>query len=211
MTFLDRVLATISRHEMLETGDRVVVAVSGGPDSVSLLHALLELAPRLALSLTIAHLDHALRGEDSDADRRFVEELAARLGLPIVCAREDVAAIARAERRSIEEAGRRARRAFLRQVAGATASRRVCLGHHRDDQAESVLLRLVAGSGRSGLAGIRPVSERLFARPLLDCSREEILAYLASRGIASRRDATHCGDDASRKCCRGPRRSDLRF
>jgi tRNA(Ile)-lysidine synthase len=188
---LERVLATIRRHGMLETGDRVLVAVSGGPDSLALLHVLRELSEDLPLSLVVTHLDHALRGEAGEEDRRFVERVAASLGLEVVAAREDVAALARREKRSLEEAGRIARRRFFRETAAKIGARRVALGHHRDDQAESVLLRLVAGSGRGGLSGIRPVGEGLFVRPLLDCGREEILAYLSERGIEYRVDASN--------------------
>ena len=188
---LDKVIATVRRHAMLEPRDRVVVAVSGGPDSVALLHLLLDMRPAFDLAITIAHLDHALRGAESDADRAYVEDLADRLGLPCVARREEVAALARRERRSLEEAGRIARRRFLREVAASTGSRRVALGHHRGDQAESVLLRLIAGSGRGGLSGVRPVAERLYVRPLFDCSREEILAYLEARGIPAREDISN--------------------
>lgn len=188
---LDKAIATVQRHAMLEPRDRVVVAVSGGPDSIALLHVLLEMRPAFDLGLTIAHLDHALRGADSDADRIYVEELAARLGLPCVARREEVATLARRERRSLEEAGRIARRRFLREVAQTTGSRRVALGHHREDQAESVLLRLIAGSGLGGLSGVRPVAEGLFVRPLLDCARAEILGYLEARRIPSREDTSN--------------------
>lgn len=186
-----KVIATVRRHGMLEARDRVIVAVSGGPDSTALLHLLLEMRATYDLALTVAHLDHGLRGAASEADRAWVEEMARRLGLPCIARHEDVALLARRERRSPEEAGRIARRRFLREVAQTTGSRRVALGHHRDDQAESVLLSLIAGSGRGGLSGIHPVSEGLFIRPLLDCSRAEILAYLESRGIVPREDASN--------------------
>lgn len=180
---LDTVLATIRRHDMLASGDRVLVAVSGGPDSVALLHILLDLRTVLPLSLTVAHLDHGLREGESKRDRVFVESLSRALGIDCVSGREEVAALARKERRSIEEAGRVARRRFLRRIAEVHGCRRVAFGHQRDDQAESVLLRLVAGAGRGGLSGIKPVSADLFVRPLLECGRAEILRYLEDRGI----------------------------
>src|SRR5436190_5104528 len=186
-----RVLATIRRHRMLDAGDAIVVAVSGGPDSVALLHLLLDLRADLDLRLTIGHLDHGLRGEASRADRVFVEELAARRGLPCFARAASALDLARAERRSPEEAGRILRRRFLREVAEETGSRRVGFGHHRDDQAETVLLALARGAGRGGLSGIRPISEGLFVRPLLELSREEILVYLSRRGIAFRQDASN--------------------
>src|SRR5436190_1714976 len=141
-----RVLATIRRHRMLDAGDAIVVAVSGGPDSVALLHLLLDLRADLDLRLTIGHLDHGLRGEASRADRVFVEELAARRGLPCFARAASALDLARAERRSPEEAGRILRRRFLREVAEETGSRRVGFGHHRDAQAEAVLLALAPGA-----------------------------------------------------------------
>src|SRR6185436_16748751 len=111
-TLHDRVLATIRRFAMLEAADSVLVGVSGGPDSVALLHLLMDLRERLPLRISVAHLAHRIRAEASDADRAFVEDMARRLGLPCAVGREDVAALARAEKRSIEDAGRAARRRF---------------------------------------------------------------------------------------------------
>jgi tRNA(Ile)-lysidine synthase len=125
----DQVLATIRRHDLFEPGVGVVVAVSGGPDSVALLHLLLDLRSELGLRLSVAHLDHGLRGEASGADRAFVAELARAPELPFTASAVDVAALAKAERRSPEDAGRAARRRFLREVAQKTGSRRVALGH----------------------------------------------------------------------------------
>ena len=153
---LDTVLATIRRHAMLEPGDRVIVALSGGPDSVALLHILLELGDRLPLSIVVAHLDHGLRGDEAGEDAAFSAALAERLGLSFVAGQADVAALARREKRSLEEAGRLARRRFLREAAGQTGARRVALGHHRDDQAESVLLRLIGDRAGGGWRGSGP-------------------------------------------------------
>ena len=190
-TLLDKVLSTVRRHGMFGTGDTVVVAVSGGPDSVALLHALAALAPELRLSLVVAHLDHAIRADEAQADASFVEALARDLGLAYYGGREGVPALARREHRSLEEAGRVARRRFLREVADRAGARRVALGHNRDDQAESVLLRLVTGAGRAGLSGIKPVADGLFVRPLLDCAREEIVAFLNERAIPFRTDPSN--------------------
>ena len=171
-------------------GSRLVVAVSGGADSVALLHALHELAPSRRLALVVAHLDHGLRPDSGD-DASFVAALAAALELPFRLARADVAAEARRTGGGIEEAGREARLRVLADVAGAEAAHGVALAHTRDDQAETVLLRLARGTGSAGLAGMLPRRENLYVRPLLELGRDEVLAYLAARQATWREDPSN--------------------
>ncbi len=151
---LEQVRKTITRYNMLPRASRVAVAVSGGPDSICLLHTLVELAPSLEITLSVAHLNHQLRGAESDEDEKFVRELAATLGLPFHRAAANLPA-----HENLEQAGRNARRAFFALLPAD----RIALGHTRDDQAETVLFRLLRGSGLRGLAGIHPVSEPLAA------------------------------------------------
>ena len=185
---LERVRKTITRYNMLPRGSRVAVAVSGGPDSVCLLHALLELAPAFDVSLSVAHLNHQLRGVESDEDELFVAGLAARFGLPFVRTSTDLAAA----KDNLEQAGRRARRAFF---AGLKTDR-IALGHTRDDQSETVLFRLLRGTGLRGLAGIYPVTDDdsgrpSYVRPLIEVTRGEVIAFLRSRGITWREDSSN--------------------
>ncbi len=165
----------------------VGVAVSGGADSVCLLHVLVELAPRWNLRLRVLHFDHRLRGEESRQDARFVKALAARLGLPFEARAEDVAAAAD----NLEQAARHARRRFFREAIEAGRVDRVALGHTRNDQAETVLFRFLRGSGTAGLAGMRPVTRDGFVRPLLEVTRGQVEEYLRSRGIQWREDASN--------------------
>ena len=186
---LDRVFTTISRYHMLALGERVVAAVSGGPDSVCLLEVLASLSARLGITLAgVAHFNHKLRGAESDADERFVEALAARHRIPFYRAEANLAA---ATGTNLEQEARRARQKFFRSLIRAGHADRIALGHTRDDQAETVLLRLVRGSGLAGLAGILPVTREGFIRPLLDSTRADIHAYLREHGIAWREDRSN--------------------
>ncbi|MGE5584771.1 MAG: tRNA lysidine(34) synthetase TilS [Bacillota bacterium] len=155
--FIAKVKSTMKRHEMTKPGDRVLVGVSGGPDSVALLHVLWSLSQELQISLHVGHLNHMLRGAAADEDAAYVQDLARRLGLPVSIESGDVAALAREKRISVELAAREIRYAFYRRAAGAAGAVKVALGHHAGDQAETVLLRLVRGTGTTGLAGIPPV------------------------------------------------------
>lgn len=191
MLLVDRVLAAMRALDLVPPGGAVVVALSGGGDSVALLHLMYELHGRGVIRLAgAAHLNHQLRGEAAAEDERFCRERAARLGLRIVVERLDVAALADARGMSIEEAGHHARQAFLERAAAALGADRVATGHTRDDQAETFLLRLLRGAGPRGLAGIHPRAGQ-FVRPLLDVSRRELRAYLDARGAPYREDESN--------------------
>lgn len=191
MTLSARVLGTIRRHALVAPGGRVLVALSGGPDSVALVHLLQELEPAGHLIVAgLAHFNHQLRGAESEADESFCRAMAARLGLPLECGRGDVRAAAKEQGRSIEDAARVLRYAFLEEAANLTGADAVAIGHTRDDQAETFLLRLLRGSGPQGLAGILPRAGRMI-RPLLDIPREELRAYATERGLAFREDPSN--------------------
>jgi tRNA(Ile)-lysidine synthase len=181
---------------------RVVVAVSGGPDSLCMLHALVQLRGDHALELHVAHLDHLLRGEESAADAAFVAATAAAWGLPVHLSSRDVAARARERRIGSQAAGRELRYAFLAELARDLEAHVVAVGHTADDQAETLLLHLLRGAGPAGLRGMRaalPWSEWAgqkgtgapLIRPLLEVSRAEIERYLAAQGLAPRRDPSN--------------------
>ena len=180
-------LRTIDRYRMLGPGMRVGVAVSGGADSVCLLYVLVELRARWDLRLSVLHLNHNLRGEESRADAEFVRELAARLGLAAVLSEADIAATVD----NLEQAARDARLAFFRETMRTGPLDRVALGHTRSDQAETVLYRFLRGAGTAGLAGIRPVTVDGLIRPLLEVDRAEVERFLRERAIPWRDDSTN--------------------
>ncbi len=183
-TFLDAVRDGIRSHALLAPGDTVLAAVSGGADSVALLVGLLDLREELEIAVVAAHLDHGLRGVESTADRAFVEALARRLGVPCFVEAATVPP------GNVEAEARRVRYAFLERAAGALGATKIATGHTRDDQAETVLLRIVRGAGPRGLGGIRPRRGRII-RPLLRCDRIQVRGFLVERGLEWRRDLSN--------------------
>ena len=191
MSLADRVAASLERQALIPRGGRVVAAVSGGGDSVALLYLLAELAGRALVALAgVAHVNHGLRGSESDEDERFCRDLASRFRVPCLVESVAVADAARWRRISVEHAGHEVRHAFFGRAARALRADRVALGHTIDDQAETVLLRLIRGAGAAGLSGMRPRAG-LLVRPLLAVGRAELRRYLADRGIAFREDASN--------------------
>jgi tRNA(Ile)-lysidine synthase len=191
---LRTVRATIEKYGMLSRGDFVIVAVSGGPDSIALLHVLNSLRSVYGIKLHAAHLEHGLRGEESLEDMRFVEVLCKGLSIPITIGRENVSQIASSSKLSVEAAARTARYAFLKAVMNETGAGKIATGHNANDQAETLLLNLVRGSGITGLSGIRPAIEETVVRPLIEAKRDEILSYLENKGITYRTDSSNLDD-----------------
>lgn len=191
-TLLDRVAGIIPRYSMLEPGDRVGVAVSGGADSVVLLHLLHRLASRLPATLVLLHVNHQLRGAESDADEEFVRKLGAALELEV---RVTAGAV---KSGNLEQEARRIRREFFQWCMAEQGLRRVALGHTRSDQAETVLFRLLRGSGLAGLAGMRPVTPDGLIRPLLTTSREEVRQWATAEGLSWREDSSNANPQFAR-------------
>jgi len=175
--------------ELFAGCDRAVVAVSGGGDSVALLHLLTRLTPKLRPELVVAHLDHGLR-RGSGADARFVAGLASKLSWPCVALRQDVRA-ARRKDESLEEAARRVRREFLRRTADASGASVIATGHTMDDQAETILMRLARGAGPSALAAMAPAGPGPFVKPLLEVERAALRAWLKKRRLSFRDDPSN--------------------
>jgi tRNA(Ile)-lysidine synthase len=190
-----RVLDFIRQSRMVTAGDRVGVAVSGGADSVALLRLLESLRHALGVTLLVIHFDHMLRGAESDADARFVVELARANGLEYITAREDVRAAAMDNGLNIEEAARRLRYGFFERILADQKANRIAVAHSADDQAETVLGHIIRGTGLTGLASIYPIVDSptggSIVRPLLHIRRGELRDYLQARGQDWREDATN--------------------
>jgi len=180
----------IKQKNIIKPHDCLVVGLSGGPDSVCLLHALSQLKESMALTIYAAHLNHNLRGMDANQDAGFAMVFSKKLGIHCIVKSEDVEAVARKDKLSIEAAGRQCRYRFLEEVADKIGADKIAVAHHLNDQAETLLLHLLRGSGLTGLVGMVPQRERVI-RPLLDTSREEILRYCEQHQLAYCRDATN--------------------
>jgi tRNA(Ile)-lysidine synthase len=193
------VKAFISKHGLLSRGDHVLVAVSGGPDSVTLLHVLTDLRAELGIELEVAHLQHGIRGKEARKDARFVAEMTERLGLSFHLREVNVRQIrSAAGKGNLEQLAREERYRFFAEVARDRKVSKVAVGHTLDDQAETVLMRFLRGSGMTGLSGMSPLRpleaanrEVLLVRPLLEISKADILEFLEKKRIDYRIDRTN--------------------
>jgi tRNA(Ile)-lysidine synthase len=201
---LSQVETTVQSRRLLPQGERILVAVSGGADSMTLLHLLQQLAARHRWRLVVAHFNHQLRGRRSDADEALVRRTAAQLGLPCAVQRGDVRSFARQQKLSVEMAARRLRHEFLAVTARSCGIKTVVLAHHADDQVELFFLRLLRGAGSEGLAGMAwsgpsPNDPCIrLVRPLLNQPKEMLLEYVHSERIPFREDASNRSRDVLR-------------
>ncbi len=199
-TLRQRVLNLIREYCLIPTGETLVIGVSGGADSVCLLHILAGWREELGLKLHVAHLNHQLRGAESDADASYVCGLAERLDIPVTVERRDVAAYRRGKHCSLEEAARELRYSFFVKVTKKVGTHRLAIGHTRDDQVETILMHLLRGTGTAGLRGLQPSSSMEYReakwhltliRPLLNITREETTAYCWEHQLAPRSDSSN--------------------
>ncbi len=199
---IEKVKKTIERLRMVERGEHILVAVSGGMDSVSLLHVLMALRERLDIELTVGHLNHSLRGEESLRDEEFVRRLASELGLGFEGKRMDIKSIARERKGSLQEVARAVRYAFFEETVQRVGAEKVALGHTSDDNAETVLMRFIKGSSTTGLRGIPPVRGR-YVRPLIETERREVEEFIKNKGIRYVEDSSNLKTGYLRNRIRG--------
>ena len=176
---------------MIQPGDRIIVGLSGGADSTALLHVLKELRPSMGLDIAAAHINHGLRGRAADEDALFCSELCKGFGIPFYLKSADIREIASSRKMTEEEAGRAVRYEFFEEVVQRTGPAKIATAHHKNDQSETILHNIIRGSGLKGLGGIRPVRDGRFIRPLIEVTRDEILAFLEKNGLTYRVDATN--------------------
>ena len=195
--FFTEVRRFIEDKQLLKNGDSVLVALSGGADSVALLHVLNSLKEEWNITLFAAHFHHGVRGEEADRDEHFCKALCERYGIPFFCEKADVPSIARESGESVELCGRRLRYRFLDKTVRDIGGAKIATAHHSDDNAETVLWNLTRGTGLAGLAGI-PIKRDNIIRPLLCCTRAGIEAYCAENHLDHVTDSTNLSDDYTR-------------
>jgi tRNA(Ile)-lysidine synthase len=189
-SFLGKAKGTIAKYRMLGPNVRVVVGVSGGPDSVSLIHLLRRLEDEYNLTLWIAHLNHKLRGKEGEEEVRWVKQFGRELDIPVISDSCNVSLLAKKKKLSLEEAGRRARYNFLEHTANEVGASRIALAHTASDQVETLLMRLIKGAGLDGLSGIPPVRGRVI-RPLIEIFREEVEVYCKDNHLYPCQDSSN--------------------
>ena len=195
--FPEKIMKYVDQHALLSPGDRIVVGLSGGADSVCLLLILQVISGKMPLSLCAVHVEHGIRGQEALEDTAFCRQLCETRGIPFREVHCDVPGMARREGLSLEEAGRKARYETFARVREEWGGTKIAVAHHREDQAETMLLHLCRGTHLAGMQGMRP-RQGVIIRPLLDVSREEIEAWLCAQGVFWRTDSTNLTDDYAR-------------
>lgn len=191
----DRFKRTIDRYHLLDRGDRLIVGVSGGVDSMVLLHLLNACRKEFNLSLIVAHVNHGLRPEESEREAHLVQKESERLGFQFEYGKFDVKKIQRMGGLSAQDAGRRIRFQFFKNLLLKNQAQKIALGHNADDQVETILLRLIRGSGLQGLKGMLPIREGRVIRPLLEAYREEIESFAREKEIPFLVDSSNLKED----------------
>jgi tRNA(Ile)-lysidine synthase len=188
---LDKVLEIIKKHDMIQKGDGIVVGLSGGPDSVCLLHALYSLREKLGINLYAVHLNHMIRGKEAERDEEYSKCFAELLGIPFYSKCIEVEKYAKEHGMSSEEAGRFFRYKLFNEVADEVGAKKIALAHNMNDQAETMIMRFIRGTGISGLGGIKPIRDNKYIRPILSCSRGEIEEYCEVNALNPVIDSTN--------------------
>ena len=190
-TLRDKVLDIIEKYNMLEKGDTIIVGLSGGPDSTVLLHVLHSIKNIYEIKLTAVHLNHMIRGAEADRDEKFAKEFADQLNIPFISKHFDVIKFSKEKKLSCEEAGRIIRYNFFEETAQKIGASKIALAHNMNDQAETMIMRFLRGSGISGISGIKPVRDFKYIRPLISCSRCEIEQYCKDFNLIPVIDSTN--------------------
>ena len=186
----EKVLATINKYNMINKNDKIVIGVSGGPDSMTLLNVLNNLKEKLGISIYVAHINHMIRKE-ADEETEYVKEFCEKIGVEFYYERIDVESEARKLKIGSEEAGRNIRYNFFNEVANRIGANKIATAHNSNDNAETVLMNIIRGTSISGLKGIEKIRDGKYIRPIIECNRDEIEEYCKEKNLNPRYDKTN--------------------
>ena len=186
----EEVLKTIETYDLIEKNDKIVIGVSGGPDSICLLHVLYGLKEKLGIEIVVAHVNHMLR-DVADLETEYVQSFCKKLGIECYVKKADILEISKTQKKGTEEVGRQVRYDFFDEVAKKTNSNKIATAHNSDDRAETVILNILRGSGLSGLKGIEPIRDNKYIRPLINTDRQDIENYCNDNKLEPKYDKTN--------------------
>jgi len=193
----NKVISTINKYNLIKAEDKIVLGVSGGPDSMAMLHILNEIKEEYKFEIYVAHINHMIR-EEADADEKYVQEYCKKNDIQFFCKRIDIQQVAYTQKIGTEEAGRNIRYEFFEEVLNNVGANKIAIAHNKNDKIETIIMNLLRGSAVSGLKGIEPIRENKFIRPLIECERYEIEQYCEQQKLNPRIDKTNFENDYTR-------------
>ena len=179
----EKVIDTIKKYKLIEKGDKIVLGVSGGPDSIAMLDILKDLRNKFEFDIYVCHLNHMIRGQDAINDQKYVEQYCNKNQIEFFTKNVNIIEISNNQKIGTEECGRNARYNFFEEILEKTKSNKIATAHNKNDNAETVLMHLLRGSGISGLRGIKPIRNNKFIKPLIECDRKEIEEYCKQKNL----------------------------
>ena len=186
----EKVLGTIKKYEQIKSGDTIVLGVSGGPDSICLLNILKNLQNELKIDIVVAHINHMIR-EEADLETDYVRDFCIKKNVPCFVKKENILKIAKEQKLGTEEVGRKIRYDFFEEVMNKVGGNKIATAHNANDNAETVMMNFLRGSGTSGLKGIEPIRNNKFIRPIIECTRKEIEQYCDENNLTPKYDKTN--------------------
>ena len=193
----EKVINTIKRYNLIQTGDKVILGVSGGPDSISMLDILNQIKDEYKFDIYVAHINHMIR-EEADDDEKYVKSYCEKNNIKCFTKKIDVQQIANIKKIGTEEAGRKVRYEFFEEIMEMVGANKIAIAHNKNDKIETIIMNLLRGSGLSGLKGITPIRENIYIRPLIECERQEIEEYCEKHQLEPRIDKTNFENDYTR-------------
>lgn len=194
----EKVKETIKKYNLINPGDKIILGVSGGPDSIAMLDILRQLESKLDFEIYVVHINHSIRGKDADEDEEYVKNYCKKYNIKCFSKKIDVPAIAKNEKIGTEEAGRKVRYEYFDEILKETNSNKIAIAHNKNDKVETIIMHLLRGSGVSGLKGIETIRENKFIKPLIECDRKEIEKYCEENNLQPRIDKTNFENDCTR-------------